>query len=76
VSAYEAKARCRHLRHRNTAACSRAEWSAPNKSEAWFGVFGPAKLPDEIVSKLNNAVINNAVINALTDTRMREARGR
>jgi len=71
MSAYEAKARCRHLRHRDTAACSRAEWSAPNKSEAWFGVFGPAKLPDEIVSKLNNAVVN-----ALTDTRMREARGR
>jgi tripartite-type tricarboxylate transporter receptor subunit TctC len=30
-------------------------------------VFGPAKLPDEIVGKLNDAVVN-----ALTDTRMRQ----
>jgi tripartite-type tricarboxylate transporter receptor subunit TctC len=37
------------------------------ESEAWFGMFGPAKLPDEIVGKLNGAVVN-----ALKDTRMRE----
>jgi tripartite-type tricarboxylate transporter receptor subunit TctC len=37
------------------------------ESEAWFGVFGPAKLPDNIVGKLNQAVIG-----VLKDTRMRE----
>jgi tripartite-type tricarboxylate transporter receptor subunit TctC len=37
------------------------------ESEAWFGVFGPAKLPDDVVSKLNRAIIG-----ALKDTRMRE----
>jgi len=37
------------------------------ESQAWFGVFGPAKLPEEIVGKLNRAVVN-----ALEDTRMRE----
>ena len=37
------------------------------ESEAWFGVFGPAKLSDEIVGKLNYVVVN-----ALKDTRMRE----
>jgi tripartite-type tricarboxylate transporter receptor subunit TctC len=37
------------------------------ESEAWFGVFGPAKLPEKIVDKLNRAVVN-----ALKDTTMRE----
>jgi tripartite-type tricarboxylate transporter receptor subunit TctC len=37
------------------------------ESAAWFGVFGPAKLSDEIVAKLNGAVVN-----ALKDVRMRE----
>lgn len=37
------------------------------ESEAWFGVFGPAKLPDNVVSKLNRAIIG-----ALKDSRMRE----
>jgi tripartite-type tricarboxylate transporter receptor subunit TctC len=37
------------------------------ESEAWFGVFGPAKLPDGIVGKLNQAIIG-----ALKDPRMRE----
>jgi tripartite-type tricarboxylate transporter receptor subunit TctC len=37
------------------------------ESEAWFGVFGPAKLPVDIVEKLNRAVVN-----ALKDERMRE----
>jgi tripartite-type tricarboxylate transporter receptor subunit TctC len=37
------------------------------QSEAWFGVFGPAKLPDDVVSKLNRAIIG-----ALKDARMRE----
>jgi len=37
------------------------------ESQAWFGVFGPAKLPEEIVGKLNRAVVN-----ALEDMRMRE----
>ena len=36
-------------------------------SEAWFGVFGPAKLPDAIVGKLNQAILG-----ALKDPRMRE----
>jgi len=37
------------------------------ESEAWFGVFGPAKLPGEIVDKLNKAILA-----ALKDPRMRE----
>jgi tripartite-type tricarboxylate transporter receptor subunit TctC len=37
------------------------------QSEAWFGVFGPAKLPDDVVSKLNRAIIG-----ALKDAKMRE----
>jgi tripartite-type tricarboxylate transporter receptor subunit TctC len=37
------------------------------ESEAWFGVFGPVKLPDEIVEKLNRAVVD-----ALKDTWMRK----
>jgi tripartite-type tricarboxylate transporter receptor subunit TctC len=36
-------------------------------SEAWFGVFGPAKLPDAIVARLNQAIRG-----ALEDPRMRE----
>ena len=35
--------------------------------QAWFGVFGPAKLPDEIAGKLNRAVVD-----ALKDPKMRE----
>src|SRR5215475_11246748 len=37
------------------------------ESEAWFGVFGPAKLPDAIVGKLNQAILG-----ALKDAKMRE----
>ncbi len=37
------------------------------ESEAWFGVFGPAKLPDEIVARLNHAILA-----ALKDPKMRE----
>jgi tripartite-type tricarboxylate transporter receptor subunit TctC len=37
------------------------------ESEAWFGVFGPAKLPRDIVDKLNHAILA-----ALKDPRMRE----
>jgi len=36
-------------------------------SEAWFGLFGPAKLPNEITNKLNAAVVA-----ALNDPKMRE----
>lgn len=36
-------------------------------SEAWFGLFGPAKLPDDITNKLNAAVVS-----ALNDPKMRE----
>ena len=37
------------------------------ESQAWFGVVGPAKLPDEIVDKLNRAILG-----ALEDAKMRE----
>ena len=37
------------------------------ESEAWFGVFGPAKLPAAIVDRLNRAILG-----ALKDPRMRE----
>src|SRR5215471_11251160 len=37
------------------------------ESEAWFGLFGPAKLPDAIVGKLNQAILG-----ALTGPGMRE----
>lgn len=37
------------------------------ESTAWFGVFGPAKLPAEITDKLNAAIVA-----ALNDPRMRE----
>jgi tripartite-type tricarboxylate transporter receptor subunit TctC len=37
------------------------------ESEAWFGLFGPAKLPDAIVAKLNQAILG-----VLKDPRMRE----
>ncbi len=37
------------------------------ESEAWFGVFGPAKVPRDIVDKLNHAILA-----ALKDPRMRE----
>ena len=37
------------------------------ESEAWFGVFGPAKLSDAIVGRLNHAILG-----ALKDARMRE----
>ena len=37
------------------------------ESEAWFGVFGPAKLPDDITNKLNAAIVA-----ALNDPKMRE----
>jgi tripartite-type tricarboxylate transporter receptor subunit TctC len=37
------------------------------ESEAWFGVLGPAKLPADIVGKLNAAIVA-----ALKDPRMRE----
>ena len=37
------------------------------ESEAWFGVFGPAKLPDAIVARLNQSIRR-----ALEDPRMRE----
>ena len=36
-------------------------------SEAWFGLFGPAKLPNEITNKLNAAVVA-----ALNDPKLRE----
>jgi tripartite-type tricarboxylate transporter receptor subunit TctC len=36
-------------------------------SEAWFGVLGPAKLPPEIVARLNAAIVA-----ALKDPKMRE----
>jgi tripartite-type tricarboxylate transporter receptor subunit TctC len=37
------------------------------ESTAWFGVFGPAKLPPEITAKLNGAIVT-----ALNDPKMRE----
>jgi len=37
------------------------------ESTAWFGVFGPAKLPADITNKLNAAIVA-----ALNDPRMRE----
>jgi tripartite-type tricarboxylate transporter receptor subunit TctC len=37
------------------------------ESTAWFGVFGPAKLPPDITSKLNGAIVA-----ALNDPKMRE----
>ncbi len=37
------------------------------ESTAWFGVFGPAKLPPDITSKLNAAIVA-----ALNDPKMRE----
>ena len=37
------------------------------ESTAWFGVFGPAKLPPEITNKLHAAIVG-----ALTDPTMRE----
>ena len=37
------------------------------ESTAWFGVFGPAKLPPEITAKLNGAIVA-----ALNDPKMRE----
>ena len=37
------------------------------KSTAWFGVFGPAKLPPDITSKLNGAIVA-----ALNDPKMHE----
>jgi tripartite-type tricarboxylate transporter receptor subunit TctC len=36
-------------------------------SEAWFGVFGPAKLSDDVTNKLNRSIIS-----VLKDTRTRE----
>src|SRR6476469_736918 len=37
------------------------------ESTAWFGVFGPAKLPPDITAKLNGAIVT-----ALNDPKMRE----
>ena len=37
------------------------------ESEAWFGLFGPAKLPGNVTQKLNEAVVA-----ALNDSKMRE----
>ena len=37
------------------------------ESEAWFGVFGPAKLPDYITTRLNEAIVS-----ALKEPQMRE----
>ena len=37
------------------------------ESEAWFGLFGPAKLPGNVTQKLNEAVVA-----ALNDAKMRE----
>ena len=37
------------------------------ESTAWFGVFGPAKLPPDITAKLNGAIVA-----ALNDPKMRE----